>query len=324
MSNQALRRQIFRSLIDQRGSTLVMGLMLVFIMTLLGLAIFDIARLDARLKIDNQTGVRALEIAEAGLERGLHLFYLEFTCGPTVNDLITAANCANPPNRPNYITDNKLARIALATNCPAALLPDGATGFKVLKQDQAFAGGTYTVCVRANPAISVSAELYAQFRSQGSLTSLTGTVSRVVQIDAKADVTANKPHAPFAIGGPASGAIRGNALIAGSLQFVRCPGAGCVAVSFGGSSGMQNNYTGLHASLHDRIPWRFQDGTTVNTLGAVLKVKEGQVQLSGNGCIGKQESGSGCSGGALRSRTPCPASTPAAPGAGRRAIAAAA
>src|SRR5437879_5665476 len=203
-----------------------MGLMLVFIMTLLGLAIFDIARLDARLKIDNQSGVRALEIAEAGLERGLHLFYLEFVCGGpnpilTLNP-ITPANCATPPTAPpNYITDNNLARIALATNCPAALLPDGATGFKVLKLDQAFAGGTYTVCVRANPAISVSAELYAQFRSRGSLTSLTGTVSRVVQIDAKADVTANKPHAPFAIGGPASGAIRGNALIARSLPFVR-------------------------------------------------------------------------------------------------------
>src|SRR5437867_7171175 len=62
---------------------------------------------------------------------------------------------------------------------------------------------------------------------------------------------------------------------------------------------MQNNYTGLHASLHDRIPSRFQDGTTVNTLGAVLKVKEGQVQINSNSaCIGKQESGSGCPGGA--------------------------
>ncbi len=299
-----------------------MGLMLVFIMTLLGVALFDIARLDARLKIDSQTGVQALEIAEAGLERGLHFFFLEFVCGPTTSgpgmSPITPANCANPPTGPtvggpNYITETCagaggpgcLARIALTTGCPAALLPDGATGFKVLKQDQAFAGGTYTVCVRrwpdptSDPPNQPSPNQHkAQFRSRGVLTALTGTVARIVQIDATAIVTGNKPHSPFAIGGPAGGAIRGNALIAGSLQFVKCPGAGCVAVSFGGGGGMQNNYTGLHASLHDRIPWRFQDGTTVNTLGAVLKVKEGQVQLnSGSACIGKQESGSGCSGG---------------------------
>jgi len=299
-----------------------MGLMLVFIMTLLGVALVDVARLDARLKLDSQTGVQALEIAEAGLERGLHLFYLEFVCGPTSSgpsmSPINPTNCATPPtgptpSGPNYITETCsgaagpgcLARIALRTDCPAALLPDGAIGFKVLKQDQVFAGGTYTVCVRQWPDPSTDPpnqpstnQLKSQFRSGGILTSLTGTVARIVQIDATAIVTANKPHAPFAIGGSAGGAINGNALIAGSLQFVRCPGAGCVAVSFGGGGGMQNNYTGLHASLHDRIPWRFQDGTAVNTLGAVLKVKEGQVQLnSGSACIGKQESGSGCSGG---------------------------
>ena len=60
MSTQALRRRIFGSLVEQRGSTLVMGLMLVFIMTLLGVALFDIARLDARLKIDSQTGVQEI------------------------------------------------------------------------------------------------------------------------------------------------------------------------------------------------------------------------------------------------------------------------
>src|SRR5439155_19276064 len=138
----------------------------------------------------------------------------------------------------------------------------------------------------------------AQFSSCGDVTYLRGTVARIVQHEATAVVTGNKPHAPFAIGGSTGAAINGNALIAGSLHFLSCPGAGCLAVSFGGSGGMQNNYTGLHASLHDRIPWRFQDGTAVNTLGAVLKVKEGLVQLnSGSACIGKQESGSGCSGG---------------------------
>ena len=255
-----------------------MGLMLVFVMTILGLALFNVARLDARLKLDSQTSVQALEIAEAGLERGLHLFYLEFICGPLVTSPITPANCANPPTSPNYITDNKLARISLATACPASLLPDAAPGFKQLELSQAFAGGFYTVCIRPDPDAPTN-QLKAQFRSRGVLTAVTGTASHIVQINATAIVTANKPHAPFAIGGPTGGAFRGGARIAGSLQFVKCPGAGCVAANFSGNSGIQNNYNGLHASLHDRIPWKYADGTTVNTLGAVLKVKEGQIQI---------------------------------------------
>ncbi|TMD70068.1 MAG: hypothetical protein E6I81_14940 [Chloroflexi bacterium] len=289
-------RPRFRSLLDERGSVLVMGLMLVFVMTILGLALFNVARLDARLKLDSQTTVRALEIAEAGLERGLHLFYLEFMCGPTVTSPINAANCANPPPTPNWITDNKLARISLATACPAALLTDGAAGFKQLVLDQAFAGGTYTVCVRPDPA-APSNQLKAQFRSRGALTALTGTASHIVQINATANVTANKPHAPFAIGGPTGGAFRGGARIAGSIQFVKCPGSGCIAANFSGNSGIQNNYNGLNASLHDRIPWKYADGTTVNTLGAVLKVKEGTIQITANSaCLGGPESGGGACG----------------------------
>jgi type IV pilus assembly PilX-like protein len=315
--NAMARRSICGGLRDERGSALVAGLMLVFLMTMLGLALFGVARLDARLRLNSQTGVQALEIAEAGLERGLHLFYLEFTCGPTMTSPITAANCANPPTTdplnvpptyvpPSYLAppngNNQLARIPLNVGCPAAVVPDGAVGFKLLKQNQAFAGGTYTLCIRRwiDPATGnpVDNPHKAQFRSLGVLTSITGTIARIVQIDTTATVTANKPHAPFAIGGPAAGAIRGNALIAGSLQFVKCPGAGCVVATFGGGGGIQNNYSGLHAILHDRIPWRYADGTTVNTLNAVLKVKEGQIQITSNSaCVGAQESGSGCGGG---------------------------
>jgi hypothetical protein len=289
-------RRISRLLTKERGSVLVMGLMLVFVMTVLGLALFNVARLDARLKLDSQTTVQALEIAEAGLQRGLHLFYLDFICGPTLTSPITPANCANPPPPPNWIADNKMARIVLATPCPNVLLPDGAAGFKQLLLDQAFARGTYTVCVRPDPDAPTN-QLKAQFRARGVLSSLTGTVTHIVQVNATANVTANKPHAPFSIGGPTGGAFRGGARIAGSLQFVRCPGSGCVVANFSGNSGIQNNYNGLNARLHDRIPWRYADGTTVNTLGAVLKVKEGTIQISANSaCLGGPESGGGACG----------------------------
>src|SRR5438128_615031 len=289
-------RPRFRSLVDERGSVLVMGLMLVFVMTLLGLALFNVARLDARLKLDSQTTVQALEIAEAGLERGLHLFYLEFTCGPIMTITNQAANAEKPSANPKYLADYNLARISLATACPSSLLPDGATGFKQLVLNQTFAGGTYTVCIRPDPDAPTN-QLKAQLRSRGVLTAITGTAAHIVQINATAIVTANKPHAPFAIGGPTGGAFRGGARIAGSLQFVKCPGAGCVAANFSGNSGIQNNYNGLNAGLHDRIPWKYADNTTVNTLGAVLKVKEGEIQVTANSaCIGGAESGGGSCG----------------------------
>src|SRR5207244_2481251 len=175
-------------------------------------------------------------------------------CGPTTSgpgmSPITPANCAKPPTGPNpagpnYITETCLgaggpgclARVALTTACPAALLPDGAAGFKLLKLDQAFANGTYTVCVRqwpdpnTDPPNQPSTNQHkAQFRSRAVLTSITGTAARIVQIDATAVVTSNKPHAPFAIGGPTGGATRGNTAIARANPSLRCTGRCSVAV----------------------------------------------------------------------------------------------
>ena len=64
MKSHARRRRITRSLVDQRGSVFVTGFVLVFVMTMLGAALFDVARLEARLRLDSQTRVQGLEIAE--------------------------------------------------------------------------------------------------------------------------------------------------------------------------------------------------------------------------------------------------------------------
>src|SRR5678816_4637634 len=105
--------RLVRPILNERGGILIPTMMTVFVITLLGVALFDVARLGDRLRIDSQTNAQALEIAEAGLERGLHLMYLEFICGPTTTDAINDVNCRKPPTNPNYITDLALARIAL-------------------------------------------------------------------------------------------------------------------------------------------------------------------------------------------------------------------
>src|SRR2546422_6635762 len=58
---------------------------------------------------------------------------------------------------------------------------------------------------------------------------------------------------------------KGNAVIAGPVQFLACPGVGCVAVEFGGGGGLQNNYTQLDSNLRSRIPMLFPNGDRKST-----------------------------------------------------------
>jgi hypothetical protein len=56
---------------DERGSVFLLSLGLVFVMTLLGVALFDLSTLDRRLVIGAQDEARAFHVAEAGLSRAL-------------------------------------------------------------------------------------------------------------------------------------------------------------------------------------------------------------------------------------------------------------
>src|SRR6266508_5650267 len=56
---------------NERGSALLMSLVLIFVMTVLGLALFDLGVVESRLVATSQADARALEIAQAGVERAL-------------------------------------------------------------------------------------------------------------------------------------------------------------------------------------------------------------------------------------------------------------
>src|SRR5262245_6945722 len=58
---------------DEGGSVLVACLMLIFVMTVLGLSLFDLAQVEARLALSSVADARAYEVAQAGMQRGLRV-----------------------------------------------------------------------------------------------------------------------------------------------------------------------------------------------------------------------------------------------------------
>ena len=67
----ARRRPLRMAVREQRGSVLLMSIVLVFVMTLLGLALFDLGAIENRLSLASQADLRAFEVAQAGIERAL-------------------------------------------------------------------------------------------------------------------------------------------------------------------------------------------------------------------------------------------------------------
>src|SRR5215813_5705774 len=75
----------------ERGTVVLGALVLTFALTLLGIALFRLAELDARLAFGNEADYRALELAQSAVERTLHQLFLDL-CGGSVA-------CTNPlPN----------------------------------------------------------------------------------------------------------------------------------------------------------------------------------------------------------------------------------
>src|SRR5215471_14813174 len=61
----------FASARNERGSVLLLSLTLIFVMTMLGLALFDLSVVEGRLVYVSHGDARAFEIAQAGVERSV-------------------------------------------------------------------------------------------------------------------------------------------------------------------------------------------------------------------------------------------------------------
>ena len=59
------------ALAGQRGSVILISIVLVFVMTLLGLALFELGAIENRMSLSSAADARAFEVAQGGIERAL-------------------------------------------------------------------------------------------------------------------------------------------------------------------------------------------------------------------------------------------------------------
>ncbi len=287
---------------NERGSVIVIALVLIFVMTILGLALFDLAQIEGQMASTSQADARALYIAQAGLERGIRELRNGF-----VADAYPSASWADATNGPTCTPLACDATIYRTMNIANTAVP--ATGTDP--------GGTYTLEMKlvtvgeANNPISAGytypygQECIVSFanyfipaavcdnlvflRSTGTVNGPPGqTSTATIQTLVKAT-----PTSPFAAALTAAGttwspnpAIAGDVVVAGTVQALGTGNSNPLwNITGGASDGMRNNYAALNGTYElDRIQPRqlicppqtnCAAGTTpplVESLGAELRL----------------------------------------------------
>ncbi len=267
---------------DERGSVILMSIVLVFVMTLLGLALFDLAAIENRMSLTSAADARAFEVAQAGVERGLRELrdrlnndaYGSESWADAVNSPCTLAPC---------LTTTTGGYRAMPLPIGTSSMPGGGTfTLEVMAVTVSEANATVDLaaappnrypigatCLPDSTTPALCADLVF-LRSTGTLDSIPVAggspappgflARRAIQVlvrGAPSSVLANG----FVAAGTQSGEqpIVGNALIAGSIHTMHPNGVGGppVALDFSAATaGQHNNLAGLSAvpTLYDRIP----------------------------------------------------------------------
>jgi PilX N-terminal len=290
----------------ERGSALIGALVLLFVLTILGLALFDSALIDAQLALVSVDEHRALASAEAGLERAMHRLYRDLCGLPDWSPAITDT-CESPPatarwaddlmdGTPFTVTTGAFATFIPEVQSFAGSFPDPrgpgfpaeeyagtyAVDLKHLTVDQARALGL--ACLRDVPQPVCEDLIYV--RSTGTAGRKSGgpMVTRVVQ----ALVQGRTPGAAAGSTVVAAETIAGSAEIYGSLHVVPCGGATCSPVTLGAGAGIRNSYTSAF-TLQDIVPklpvvtcppGTACTGLEVETLQATVKVGKPSTDFS--------------------------------------------
>jgi len=271
---------------DERGSAILISLVLIFVMAVLGLALYNLGVVESRLVYTTQDDARAFEIAQAGVERALWSLQDTYNnhgqswAAPASTTLCSGgghAGCSDSqfyPVASGYISSTSFdtgsysIEFMQVTAQTLSIPCKTDTGNQVSDVD-----ATKKICddlifARVTGTLTNSREGYSP--------------TRTVQLLARATLV---PGTCLICGGLTGAAatgqpINGNARIAGSIQIAGKQGTPSLSMS--GASGQTNSYTELDSVSLVRIPklplvCPFGPTCTlpsqlVESLGATLKV----------------------------------------------------
>jgi len=256
---------------EQRGSVLIVAMVLILTMTILGLALFDLAQIEGQMALSSETDARALYIAQAGLERGIR----ELRDGWMADSNVAGgygteswADAANGPTCTPTPCNNTAYQVMNITNTSLPATGTDPAGTYTLEMKLVLVAEannpisqglayTYPYGQECIPFFNICANLVF-LRSTGTVNGPPGYTSTVsVQTLVKA-----WPTSPFAAALTAGGtqfltpaAIAGEFLAAGTVQVLGSSSINPAIRFQGGSSdGLRNNYQTLDGTYElDRI-----------------------------------------------------------------------
>ena len=254
------RRSPWNKFYDKKGSLLIISYLVIFVLLALGAAFIALSVNESRIAERQRRTTLAFHIAEAGIERA---FY----------DL-----------RQDFITDASNPSWADGDIHGFAIGPNTTSFYSIGYSSTSLNGGSYAVQLQNVGGITDAIWI----RSTGTL----GDVQQTIKVYAKIVNLSPWNNAIFAGAGAAGAMVNGNVNIRGSVHIL---GTGIqstdLVVDLGGTAEIiGNNYKDLAASLKAKIPalpTTTINGETVETLGAVLRVKRGIVGLSGAATAGE-------------------------------------
>lgn len=245
-----------------RGIILVACYLVIAVLLVLGGAFISRSVSENRFAKREKDAIKALYIAEAGIEQALYDLREDFVEGGE-----------DPSWRDGSINIYNVG-------------PDDEFYFLYGEEPISLDNGSYSVELK-----NVSGETdRIWIRSIGTFESATKTI----QVYARMANYSPWNNAIFAGVGAEGATINGNVDIRGSVHLLGTGlDPGDLAIDMSGSANIGNNYQGIPSSLEEKIPEPptvIFNGEVVQSLAAEVRIKNGLVGLSGSATIGEENS----------------------------------